>query len=112
MPPHPTSVAGGVLRKRLLTMPILVWHHGHDLVHLLDWQQPAAGPVVARLAAPPPSGRRRFGPRGCLGRIRRGGREELADVWLTRASSSWTRPCSTAFSARRAAFSTRSAAFS
>jgi hypothetical protein len=42
-------VAGG-LGKWLPTVPAALRHHGRDLVHLLDRQQPTAGPPVSGLA--------------------------------------------------------------
>src|SRR3954469_25490785 len=110
MPPDPGPTAGAVFDKRLLTMPTLLWHHDHNLVHLLDRQQPAAGPPVSGLATPLPSGGRRLRARRGLGWIRRGGREELVEFCPSRASSSRTRSCKTAFSARSAVFSRRNAA--
>jgi hypothetical protein len=69
MPPHPGPAAGGVFEEGLLTMPTLLWHYDHDLVYLLDRQQPAAGPAMSRLAAALPSRGRRLRARWCLGRI-------------------------------------------
>src|SRR3954447_1006894 len=80
MPPDPGPTAGAVFDKRLLTMPTLLWHHDHNLVHLLDRQQPAAGPPVSGLAAPLPSGGRRLRARRGLGRIRRGGTGRIGGV--------------------------------
>ena len=88
MPPDPAPTAGCGLGERLPTVPAALGHHGHDLVHLLDRQQRAAGPAVSRLAAALPAGRRRFRPRWCLGRVRRGGTQELDEFWPRRASSS------------------------
>jgi hypothetical protein len=56
MPPHPTTAAAGGFEKRLATMPAdLGDDDRHDLIHLLDRQQRAAGPTVTRLAATLPS---------------------------------------------------------
>src|SRR6266849_4079153 len=71
MPPRPAPTWSFGAREGLLTMPTVLRHHGHDLVHLLDRQQPAAGPTVSGLAAALPSGRRRFRAHRGLGRIRR-----------------------------------------
>src|SRR5829696_394965 len=73
MPPDPAPPAAGGLGQRPLTVPTDLRSDHHDLVHLLDRQQPAEGPAVSRLAAALPAG----GPRPALRRdvpwIGRGG---------------------------------------
>ena len=51
MPPGPAPTVAGGFGKRLLAMPAALRHHGHDLVHLLNWQQRAERAPVAGLAA-------------------------------------------------------------
>ena len=76
LPPRPTTTAGCGARERLPTVPADRRDDPHDLIHLLDRQQPAERPAVSRLAAALPSGGRRIRPRWCLGRIRRRGTGE------------------------------------
>src|SRR5258707_1052273 len=52
LPPAPAATGAGGVGKRLLTMPAALRNHGHNLVHLLNWQQGTASPAVSRLAAP------------------------------------------------------------
>ena len=80
MPPDPITTAAGGFGQRLRTMPAVLRHHRHGLVHLLHRQQRAVGPAVSRLAAPLPARRRRFRPRWGLGRIRRWGTRGIGGV--------------------------------
>src|SRR5829696_6974000 len=70
MPPDTTTTGASTFGKRLLTVPAVLRLDRHDLVYLLDRQQPAAGPAMSRLAAALPSGMRRIRAHRRLGRIR------------------------------------------
>jgi hypothetical protein len=88
MPPDPGPAAGGGSGEGLLTMPAVRRHHRHDLVPLLDREQPAERPAVSRLAAALPFGRGAFRRTGAWGGSDEGGREEFAEVRPRQASRS------------------------
>ena len=76
MPPHPPSVAGGGLGKRLPTLPADLRDNHYHGIHLLDRQQGTERTVMSGLTTAFPSGGRRFRARlglGWIGRRRTGG---------------------------------------
>ena len=52
MPLYSATTAASGFRKRLLTMPAALRHHGYEFIHLLDRQQGAERTPVTGLAAP------------------------------------------------------------
>ena len=69
MSPDPATTTASGFGKRLPAVPADLRYDPHDLIHLLDRQQPAERPAVARLATALPAGGRRRRARWSLGRI-------------------------------------------
>jgi len=86
--PRSTPDPSGSFEEWLPTMAALLWHHGHDLVHLFDRQQ---RPERPRCPGCPPRFRPEggaFGRAAAWGGSDEGAREELEEDWPSRASNS------------------------
>jgi hypothetical protein len=80
MPPRPTVTSGFGARERLPAVPADSRDDPHDLIHLLDRQQPAERAAVSGLAAALPSGRERLRTRRRMGWIRGRGLRRIRRV--------------------------------